>query len=118
MKGQKPFEEYRNLALAGTLRVRVEGDTDKVDLDAYLVSSTSVVEWDEGDLVPGPAEAAIERGRNYMLTVRLAFLADATVAIRVEIVKSDAAVHSQPIVWKVSGTQGETAVRTLWIRES
>jgi hypothetical protein len=119
MKGQKPFESYRNVPPGSTLAITVSGPAGKFNTDGQLVGSDQVHDWQHGDLVPGPATAKLNGAkRSYFARVRVAFLAQATVTIQATITKPAAqggGVHSEPCQWQVSGANGQTAIRGLFI---
>ncbi len=115
MKGRKEFESYRGVPGGSQVEVSVSGEAGEFNCDGQLVSSSSVVRWSHGELVPGPAGEELEGGRSYFVRVRVAFLADTEVVIQVRILKPDGSVHSEPCRWQIEGAAGDTAIRGCFI---
>lgn len=115
MKGGKDFETYKQVPGGSRLEVKVGGDLGTFNTDGHFVSSTDVVHWMQGDLIPGPAVGALAAMRAYFVQVRLAFLAKGEAVIEAQIIRPDGSVHSEPCVWKVQGQNGQTAIRGLFI---
>lgn len=114
------FKNFKRVPDKSRLEVEVEvegkpEDEGKYTADGQFVAATDVIEWDHGDLEPGPARAKLRKGNVYFSKVRLTFLAAATVEVRFTVVRSDGTVHSKPAVFEVKGKQGNVAIRGVFI---
>jgi len=112
MAEAKAFSRNRQVPAGSQVCAKVSGPAGTFNADGRLVSATAVVEWDQGDLVPGPVCAPLDEVcSTYWVEVRLSFLAQADVEIEIWIEKDGGSVHSSPHKWTVSGNNGDVAVR-------
>jgi hypothetical protein len=95
---------------------KVSGPAGQFNADGQVVSGSAIVDWTNGQLVPGPVCTRLADPKStYFVRVRIAFLAQATVTIEIQIKRPDGTTHSTPHKWTVSGKNGDVAIRGAFI---
>lgn len=116
MSQQKALKRNDRVPAGSQVCVEVTGPSGEFNADAQLVSATAVDRWTNDQIVPGPGCKTLpDPASSYFVRVRVAFLADAEVTIKITIRKPDGSTHSTPHSWTVSGGNEDVAVRGAFI---
>lgn len=114
----REVEIYQDVPDGSILEVSFAPEDAAGTASVLFITSGNVDDqvWPDADLRPGPKRQPLEAGNAYMLELRFAFLAAATVTITAQIIKPDGSVYSTPKIWEIAGSNGDIPLRILFIR--
>lgn len=102
------FKRYFGVPSGSRVEVDVSPCDGKFVSKAKLISATEVLTWDPCQ-TPPPSHT-LKSGKNYFVSVRLAFIASTTVDVEVRVRTPSGGVHSAPWTWTIQGTNGQVAL--------
>jgi hypothetical protein len=114
----RTIEMYDNVPDGSTLELKAGPGDGAFTVTALFSTSGNVPDekWKASEIRPGPKTHLLERGKAYILEIRLAFLGDVTVVLDARIRKPSGGIFSTPKVWEVTGSKGDQELRVLIIR--
>jgi hypothetical protein len=114
----RTIEMYDNVPDGSTLELKA-GPADGAFTVTALFSTSGDMpdeKWKASEIRPGPRTHPLERGKAYVLEVRLAFLGSVKAVLDARVRKPGGSIFSTPKVWEVTGAKGDKELRVLIIR--
>lgn len=102
------FKRYVGVPPGSKVEVDVSPCDGSSTVKAKLISATQVWTWNPCASPPPNHELAA--GKNYFVSVRLAFTGTSTVRVEIKVRTPTGGVHSSPWTWSIQGKKGEVAL--------